>query len=61
MRIPFTGIEKGAKGSKDGKATGPEDLPPEYVEYAPIEIHRHITDIYNTMAENIQKKSTMEC
>ena len=53
MTIPFTGeeIRKASKGIKNGKASGPDDLNPEFIKYAPPEIHTEMAEIYNKMAE----------
>ena len=42
---------KATKGIKNGKAAGPDELNPEFIKYAPIEIHTAMADIYNKMAE----------
>ena len=53
MKIPFTGeeISKATNGIKNGKAAGSDDLNPEYIKYAPPEIHTAMAEIYNKMAE----------
>lgn len=53
MTLPFTGeeISKITKGIKNGKAAGSDNLQPELIKYAPIEIHNAMAEIYNEMAE----------
>jgi len=51
IRNPFTAeeIKKIAKRLKNGKSAGIDKLEVEFLKYAPIEIHQHISEIFNTI------------
>ena len=53
MKKPFNAkeIRKAAKSLKNGKSAGPDKIHVEMIKYAPIEIHREMSKIFNTVAE----------
>ena len=53
MYDPFTGeeVQDVAKTLKNGKSAGADNLQAEYIKYADIKIHNHISEIYNEVAK----------
>ena len=53
MKKPFNAeeIRKAAKSLKNGKSAGPDKKHVEMIKYAPIEILREMSNIFNTVAE----------
>ena len=53
MYDPFTGeeVQDASKTLKNGKSAGADNLQAEYIKYADIKIHNHISEIYNEVAK----------